>query len=98
MNETTASPRPGLTLKRAAAGLYEALPAILLAAALLAPAFAALAGDETPPRRDPQIGLAIADQGNRALIQIRAGLRMIAAPVLPKPATTIAEVGEKHRG
>ena len=69
---------------KAAAAAYEALPAILLAAALLMPALAAFAVKSAVPGNfdrqaiEARTGLsvaepadAIADQGNRALVQIR---------------------------
>jgi len=72
---------PGETARKAAVAAYEALPAILLAAALLMPALAALAVKNSLPANfeqqavEARTGLstpdAIADQGNRALIQIR---------------------------
>jgi len=43
MNATPET-RSAATVRKAAAAAYEALPAILLAAALMMPAFAALAG------------------------------------------------------
>ena len=74
----TATPRnPGETARKAAVAAYEALPAILLAAALLAPAIAAFAArTAVPPDLDRKAvevrtGQTIAEQGNRALIQIR---------------------------
>jgi hypothetical protein len=99
METTTANPRPAPSLKRAAVGLFEALPAILLAAALLAPAFAALA-DDTPRPHDESLGLIIADQGNRALLAIRAdarALREAAHPALPAAPTTVAQADVETR-
>jgi hypothetical protein len=68
-------------IRKAAAATFEALPALLLAAALLMPALAAFAGrlaeraaEDATPAAAPVVtetGRAIADQGNRALIEIR---------------------------
>lgn len=70
------------SVRRAAAAAFEALPAILLAAALLMPALAAFAGrtaERAVPAEAPapasDVGHEIADQGNRALIEIRDDLR-----------------------
>lgn len=67
------------TARRAAAAAFEALPAVLLAAALLMPALAAIAGRtaERPAPASPaaQIAPVIADQGNRALAEIREQAR-----------------------
>ena len=75
------------SLRRAAAALAEALPILLLAAALLAPALAAITGDEAPRVPSPELGRAIAEQGNRALLTIRAdtreAVRHMAPPALP---------------
>jgi len=74
----SATPRnPGETARKAAVAAYEALPAILLAAALLMPALAALAAKTSVPadleRQAIQVrtGQTIAEQGNRALVDIR---------------------------
>jgi hypothetical protein len=74
----TATPRnPGETARKAAVAAYEALPAILLAAALLAPAIAALAARQALPADferqaiEARTGASIANQGNGALIEIR---------------------------
>jgi hypothetical protein len=64
------------TLRNAAAAAFEALPAVLLAGALLMPALAALAAKtaERQPAPTPaaELGQAIASQGNQALLDIRA--------------------------
>jgi hypothetical protein len=72
----------GEVVRKAAVAAFEALPALLLAAALLMPALAAFAGrTATPPAPAPaaapatELGREIADQGNRALIQIRTETR-----------------------
>ena len=70
----------GQTARKAAVAAYEALPAILLAAALLAPAVAAIAQrsalsqDFERKAIEARTGLSvsIAEQGNAALRQIRA--------------------------
>lgn len=71
---------------KAAVAAYEALPAILLAAALLMPALAAFATKAAV--QDPRVELsqAIAAQGNQALADIRAETRVAARAnlVLPK--------------
>jgi hypothetical protein len=78
----THSPRARESARKVAAAVFEALPAVLLAAALLMPALAALAvkdaDDET--RREPDVALsqAIAVQGNQALADIRAEARVSA--------------------
>ncbi|MGH8629533.1 MAG: hypothetical protein ACREU7_02040 [Burkholderiales bacterium] len=72
------------SVRKAAAAAYEALPAILLAAALLAPAIAAFAARNAMPddfdRQAVEVrtGMSItepadsiAEQGNRALVEIR---------------------------
>lgn len=70
-----------MNIRKTAVAAYEALPAILLAAALLMPALAALAGPAGENSREAaapaqaEIGQAIAEQGNRALAQIRAESR-----------------------
>ena len=66
-----------MNLRQIAAAAYEALPAILLAAALLMPALTVLAQPAREAAAPPQaeLGRAIADQGNRALLQIRAESR-----------------------
>lgn len=75
------------TLRRAAAGFAEAIPVVLLAAALLAPAFAVLAGPYTGRPHDAGLGHVIAEQGNRALLTIRDDARdasrHMAPPALP---------------
>ncbi len=64
-------------VSKAAAAAYEALPAILLAAALLAPALAAFAVKSAVPEDldrkavEVRTGQSIAEQGNAALIRIR---------------------------
>lgn len=64
------------TLRQAAAAAFEALPALLLAGALLMPALAALAAktaDRQPtPNPGVELGQVIASQGNQALLDIRA--------------------------
>jgi hypothetical protein len=74
-NEASASE----SIRKAVAAAFEALPAILLAGALLMPALAAFAGrsaERAAPPADAaapaaELGREIADQGNRALIEIR---------------------------
>jgi hypothetical protein len=72
-------PEPAESLRKAAAAAWEALPAILLAAALLMPALAAIAGRSAeraaPVAPSAEVGRAIADQGNRALVEIRSEAR-----------------------
>lgn len=74
-------------LRRTLAALVEALPALLLAVALLGPALAALAGPTPERPADLSPGLAIAQQGNRALLAIRddarEASRHMAPPALP---------------
>lgn len=74
------------TARKAAVAAYEALPAILLAAALLMPAIAALATQEAEQQTRVELGQAIAAQGNQALAAIRADARESARAniVLPK--------------
>jgi hypothetical protein len=80
-----------MSIRQAAAAAFEALPAILLAGALLMPALAALAST-TAERAAPQAALveearqAIADQGNRAVEAIREESRatLPASLALPK--------------
>lgn len=64
------------TLRKAAAAAFEALPAVLLAGALLMPALAALAAKTAERERAPspgaELGQVIAGQGNQALLDIRA--------------------------
>jgi len=92
---TATTPRtPGQTARKAAVAAYEALPAILLAAALLMPALAAFAartalpGDFERKAVEARTGLSIgiAEQGNQALADIRAETRETARLnlVLPK--------------
>jgi hypothetical protein len=77
---------PREAVRKAAAAAFEALPALLLAAALLMPAIAALATDEANPEVPVQLGQVIAAQGNEALATIRADARESARAsiVLPK--------------
>lgn len=67
------------SVRKAAAALFEALPAILLAGALLMPALAALAaksaGQQPTPSLGVELGQVIAAQGNQALADIRAEQR-----------------------
>ena len=67
------------SLRKAAAAVFEALPALLLAGALLMPALAALAAKTVGQQPDPapgvELGQVIAAQGNRALADIRAEQR-----------------------
>jgi hypothetical protein len=77
------------SVRKAAAAAFEALPAVLLAAALLMPALAAIAG-RTTERAEPvapaaEVGRAIADQGNRALAEIREQARESLRPSLAQP-------------
>ena len=72
----TSSTESSHTLRKAAAAAFEALPAVLLAGALLMPALAALAAKtvERQPIPSPgvELGQVIASQGNQALLDIRA--------------------------
>ena len=67
------------SVRKAAASVYEALPALLLAAALMMPALAALAAKsaerQTAPTPGAELGRVIAAQGNQALLDIRAEQR-----------------------
>lgn len=71
------APETRESVRKAAAAAFEALPAILLAAALLMPALAAFAGRAAIPADlerqaiETRTGLSIAEQGNEALRQIR---------------------------
>lgn len=86
-----ATRRAAESVRKAAAATFEALPAILLAAALLMPAlasFSAPRGGEPPVPAVTGLGLVIAAQGNQALIDIlaesRESLRRdITLPTLP---------------
>jgi hypothetical protein len=73
------NPEPGAAVRKAAAAVFEALPALLLAAALLMPALAALAAKsaerQTAPHPGVALGQVIAAQGNQALAEIRAEQR-----------------------
>jgi hypothetical protein len=79
-------------IRKAAVAAYEALPAILLAAALLMPALAAFAVPDVVPADldrtavSVRTGLAIAGQGDRALLQIRAESRQSLKTRLALPA------------
>jgi hypothetical protein len=81
----------GETVRRAAAAAFEALPAILLAAALLMPALAAIAAKSAEQQKVTELPVAvevsqlIAAQGNQALVDIRAEAResMLANLTLP---------------
>jgi hypothetical protein len=70
---------PAESVRKAAAAAFEAIPALLLAAALLMPALAAFASRaadaDAPATPAQEVGRAIADQGNRALIEIREDAR-----------------------
>jgi hypothetical protein len=84
---TATTPRtPGQTARKAAVAAYEALPAILLAAALLMPALAAFATKAAERDTRVELGQVIAEQGNLALADIRAETRETARLnlVLPK--------------
>ena len=76
MTATSATPASE-SVRKAAAAAYEALPAVLLAAALLAPAIAAFAARNAVPvdldrkALEVRTGQSIADQGNEALTRIR---------------------------
>jgi len=66
------------SLRKAAAAVFEALPALLLAGALLMPALAALAAKtagQAAPAPGVELGQVIAAQGNKALVDIRAEQR-----------------------
>jgi hypothetical protein len=67
------------SLRKAAAAAFEALPALLLAGALLMPALAALAaktaGQQSAPAPVVDVGRVIAAQGDQALVDIRAEQR-----------------------
>jgi len=80
-NRTT----PGETARKAAVAAYEALPAILLAAALLMPALAALATEAAEREVGADLGQVIAAQGNQALADIRAETRATAVANLTLP-------------
>lgn len=86
----THSPGTRESVRKVAAAAFEALPAILLAGALLMPALAALAAKTAERRTQPgaELGQVIATQGNQALADIRAeqgaALRQgLALPKLP---------------
>ena len=88
MSATQTSTRE--TVRKAAVAAYEALPAILLAAALMMPALAAFAdrsADQVAADR-AALGQAIAAQGNRALVQIRAEARASVRQNLALPTIT----------
>lgn len=85
-----ATRRAAESVRKAAAAALEALPAILLAAALLMPALAAFSAHkgEQPVPAVTGLGQVIAAQGNQALIDIRAESRAslrrdITLPQLP---------------
>jgi hypothetical protein len=78
---TTATPNTlSQTARKAATATYEALPAILLAAALLLPALAAIAQhaalspdfERRAVEARTGLSLSIAAQGNQAIAQIKA--------------------------
>jgi hypothetical protein len=80
-----------MSIRKAAAAAFEALPAILLAGALLMPALTAFAGTDAARAAPPatpaeEASRAIAEQGNRALVEIREESRasLPAALELPK--------------
>lgn len=72
-------PATAESVRKAAAAAWEALPAILLAAALLMPALAAIADRDAAGAKSAtpatETGRAIAEQGNRALAEIRQEAR-----------------------
>jgi hypothetical protein len=75
---------------KAVAAAFEALPAVLLAAALLMPALAAFAAKDAESKTRPQpdvveLSQAIAAQGNQALADIRAEARESARETLTLP-------------
>jgi hypothetical protein len=78
------------SVHKAVAAAFEALPAILLAGALLMPALAALAA-KTAERESAErpvnveLGQAIAAQGNQALVDLRAEVRASAIASLTLP-------------
>jgi hypothetical protein len=72
-------------VSKAAVAAYEALPAILLAAALLMPALAAFATKAAERETRVELGQAIAAQGNQALADIRAEARAKARANLGLP-------------
>ena len=84
------------TARKAATATYEALPAILLAAALLMPALAAISQhaalspdfERKAVEARTGLSLSIAEQGNQAIAQIRADSKQslrqtITLPKLP---------------
>ena len=75
------------SLRKAAAAAFEALPALLLAGALLMPALAALAAKTADKQVAPgvELGQVIASQGNQALLQIRAEQRETLRQTLELP-------------
>ncbi|MGQ0586855.1 MAG: hypothetical protein ACT4PK_06600 [Gammaproteobacteria bacterium] len=73
------------SVRKAAVAAYEALPAILLAAALLMPALAALATKAAERETQVELGQAISVQGNQALADIRAETRVAAIANLTLP-------------
>lgn len=77
------------SVRKAAAAAFEALPAILLAVALLMPALAAFAGRSAQRAVEPapatEVGRDIAEQGNRALIEIRRESRELLRGSLAPP-------------
>jgi hypothetical protein len=75
------------SLRKAAAAAFEALPALLLAGALLMPALAALAAKTAGQQPAPgvELGQVIASQGNRALADIRADQREVLRQSLALP-------------
>jgi hypothetical protein len=81
---------PRESVRKAAAAAFEALPALLLAAALLMPALAALA-EKTAEREtgarpvEVELGQVIAGQGNQALVQIRVEARESARQAIALP-------------
>jgi hypothetical protein len=92
MTETRHTPSARASVRKAAAAALEALPALLLAAALLTPAVAAFGGRTAAPASGlqpaaaPMLADEIAEQGNRALVQIRAESRASLRQSLTLPA------------
>jgi hypothetical protein len=84
------TPQPRESAHKAVAAAFEALPAILLAGALLMPALAALAA-KTAERANAErpvnveLGQVIAAQGNQALVDLRAEVRASAVANLTLP-------------
>ena len=88
MNATRQTQPAGTTIRKAAVAAFEALPALLLAAALLMPVIAALANRDAEPAaiEGVRVGQVIAAQGNQALADIRQDSRRSVRQNLGLPA------------